>query len=29
MAESNCNYNRKFNLNKDLLIAAQSIYKGF
>lgn len=28
MGESNCNYNRKLNLNTDLLIAAQSIYQG-
>lgn len=29
MGESNCSWNRKFNLNKELLMAAQSIYKGF
>jgi len=28
MGESNCNFNRKLNLNTDLLIAAQSIYQG-
>lgn len=28
MGESNCAWNRKFNLNKDLLLATQSIYKG-
>lgn len=28
MAENNASNNRKLNLNKDLLIAAQSIYKG-
>ncbi len=27
MGESNCTYNRKFNLNPDLLMATQSIYK--
>ena len=27
MAESNATWNRKFNLNKDLLMAAQAIYK--
>lgn len=28
MGESNCNWKRKLNLNKDLMIAAQSIYQG-
>ena len=29
MGESNCTWQRKLNLNKDLLIATQAIYKGF
>jgi NADH dehydrogenase [ubiquinone] 1 alpha subcomplex assembly factor 5 len=29
MGESNCAWNRQLNLSTDLLIAAQSIYKGF
>lgn len=28
MAENSCTINRKLNLNKDLLIATQAIYKG-
>ena len=28
MGESNCSWNRQLNLSKDLLISAQSIYKG-
>jgi NADH dehydrogenase [ubiquinone] 1 alpha subcomplex assembly factor 5 len=28
MGESNCSYNRKLNLNTDLLMATQAIYKG-
>lgn len=28
MGESNCAWNRKFNLSKDLLMSAQTIYKG-
>ena len=28
MGESNCSWNRKFNLNTDLLISTQSIYQG-
>ena len=28
MGESNCAFNRKLNLNKDLLMATQAIYKG-
>lgn len=29
MGESNCLWNRSFNLSTDKLLAAQSIYKGF
>lgn len=28
MGESNCAWNRKLNLNKEMLMSAQSIYKG-